>query len=100
MTTPERDNAAPSNVIPLPVRVKLGALNADQLALAAIMLGSLGILVALRKGMKGIGPIELTGSTVSGVEFAALLMLVGSGVRLTEIYTAGTPFGRALAFIY
>jgi len=98
MTTKERDTEAPSNVIQLPVA--LNSLTADQIALAAIMLGSLGALVALRKGMKGIGPIELTGSTVSGVEFAALLMLVGSGIRLIEIYTAGTPFGRALSFVY
>jgi len=95
MTTSEQ---VPDNVVQLPAR--LGAVTSDQVALAGLMLGALGVLIALRKGMRGIGPIELTGSTVAGVEFAALLMLVGSGVRLVEIYTADRPVGRALSFIY
>ncbi len=86
-----------ANVIQLP---SLASVTPDQVALAVLMLGSLGTLAALRKGMKGIGPIELTGSTVAGVEFAALFILVGAAFRLAQIQLADTPLGRALAFIH
>lgn len=79
---------------------QVAEVTADQWALAALLLGSLGTLVALRKGMKGIGPLELTGSTIAAVEFAAMLMLIGTAVRQVQIYTADKPIGRALAFVY
>jgi len=95
MTTPEQ-NQTEGVVLPFP---QLATVTADQWALAGLMLGSLGTLILLRKGMKGIGPLELTGSTVAGVEFLAMFILAGSTIRLAQIYTADRPIGRALAFI-
>ncbi len=96
MTAQEAQDQTTGIVLPFP---KAAEVTPDQWALAAILLGSLGALIVLRKGMKGIGPIELTGSTISGIEFTAMFLIVGTGVRLVQIYTADRPIGRALAFI-
>ena len=82
-------------VIPFPT-----TLNRDQAAVAAMIgVGALGIW-ALRKGMRGIGPIELTGSMVGATEWLAYLLVVGGTIRTIQTKYPDAAFSRAMSFIY
>ena len=72
----------------------------EEVAVALLMVGGLATLWALRKGMRGIGPLQLTGSAVSGVEFAAYLVVVGGMIRVAQATWPENPVVKASAFIY
>lgn len=74
--------------------------NRDQAAVAALILGGAVMLYGLRRGMRGIGPIELTGSMVGAAEFLAYLIVVGGTIRTLQTRFPDHAVSRALAFIY
>jgi hypothetical protein len=67
---------------------------------AILIAGGALILYSLRKGMKGIGPVQLTGSGISGVEFAAYLVVVGGIIRTAQATWPDNPIVKATAFVY
>lgn len=74
--------------------------SSDEVAVAAVIVGGLVILWGIRKGVKGLGPIELAGSTLSAVEFLGYLMVVGGTVRVVSHRYPDSPLSRALGFVY
>jgi hypothetical protein len=74
--------------------------SSDETAVAVMILAGLGILYAVRKGVRGLGPIELAGSTLSAVEFLGYLLVVGGTVRVISTRYPENPLARALGFVY
>jgi hypothetical protein len=73
----------------------------DELAVAGWIVGAVAGLYLLRKGLKGIGPIELVGSTASGLEFAGYLIVVGAALRTLQTHLdPESSVSRALSYIY
>lgn len=85
---------------PLSILPGGGRPSTDAVMVAAVMGGSLLALYGLRRGLRGIGPIELTGSGISGVEFAAYLMVVGGMIRTLQATFPDNPVVKATAFLY
>jgi len=72
----------------------------NEWAVAGIVLVSLGALYGFRKGIKGIGDMQLSGSAVRGVEFAAYLMIVGATIRTLQTQFPKSAFAKAVNYIY
>lgn len=72
----------------------------DQFAVAALVASGALMLWGLRRGMRGIGPIELTGSMVGAAEWFAYLLTVGGTIRVIQTQYPDSAAARALAFIY
>ena len=69
-------------------------------SVALLIAGGLVGLFALRKGLKGIGPIQLTGSGIAGAEFLFYLLVVGGMIRTAQATWPENPIVKATAFIY
>jgi hypothetical protein len=74
--------------------------SSDEVAVATVILGGLGVLYLIRKGVKGLGPVELVGSTLSAIEFAGYLVVVGGTIRVITTRYPENPLARALSFVY
>lgn len=74
--------------------------SSEEGAVALLIGGSLLGLWLLRRGLKGIGPVQLTGSGIGGAEFAFYLMTVGGIIRTAQATWPDNPVVKATAFIY
>lgn len=72
----------------------------DEMAVAGVMVGSALALYGLRRGLTGVGQLQLTGSAVRGVEFAAYLLLVGGVIRTLQTQFPESRIARAVNYIY
>lgn len=90
-----------AQVIRLPRLIPGGeAPGPQELAVAGVLLGSLGLLWAFRKGFRGLPGVELSGSAARGVEFAAYLMVVGGTLRVLSIQFPNSNVAKAINFLY
>jgi hypothetical protein len=80
--------------------LKLPTGGGDELIVAGVILGGMATLYALRKGMKGIGDFQLTGSTVGALEWAAYAAVVGGTIRVLQANFPENKIVRAVSFIY
>lgn len=71
-----------------------------EMQVALTIAAGVGILYMLRKGMKGIGDFQLTGSTVGAVEWAAYAAVVGGTFRVLQANFPESKVVQALAFVY
>jgi hypothetical protein len=85
-----------------PLRILPGGMqpSGSEVAVAGVILGGAALLWALRRGLKGLGPVELAGSTLSGLEFFGYLMVVGGTIRVLQTQFPDNPVLAAINFIY
>lgn len=98
----DREQTAPDGSRPNVLAIFPGGAQpgSTEITMALLVLGSMAALYGIRRGVKGLGPVELAGSTLSAAEFAAYLIVVGTILRLVTIQWADRPIGKALSFIY
>ena len=75
-------------------------LQSEPIAVALVLAGGLVSLAILRKGMKGIGDLQLFASTMGAVEWLAYAAVVGGALRVAQINFPDNKLVQALAFIY
>lgn len=71
----------------------------SNVAVAAVIGGGLVTLWALRRGMKGIGDFQLTGSAVGAVEWLAYMAVVSGTIRVLSVNYPDNPIVQALTFV-
>ena len=72
----------------------------SELSVALVILGGLGTLYAIRKGLVGIGDLRLTGSTIGAIEWLAYAAVVGGSLRVAQTQFPDSEILKALAFVY
>jgi hypothetical protein len=75
-------------------------MQSENLAVAIVLAGGLVSLALLRKGMKGIGDLQLFASAMGAVEWLAYAAIVGGTLRVAQINFPENKLVQALAFIY
>ena len=76
------------------------SLQSEPIAVALVLAGGLVSLAILRKGLKGVGDLQLFASTMGAVEWLAYAAVVGGGLRIAQINFPDNKLVQALAFIY
>lgn len=94
MVASPNDTPATGKVISMP------SLQSEPIAVALVLAGGLVSLAILRKGMKGIGDLQLFASTMGAVEWLAYAAVVGGTLRVAQINFPDNKLVQALAFIY
>lgn len=85
----------------LPDKIKRNAeaITPETLAVAGVIGAGLLILISLRKGLKGIGDFQLTGSALGAVEWFAYAAVVGGTVRVLQTQYPDSKIINAIAFV-
>jgi len=94
MVASPNDTPSSGKVIAMP------NLQSEPIAVALVLAGGLVSLAILRKGMKGIGDLQLFASTMGAVEWLAYAAVVGGALRVAQINFPDNKLVQALAFIY
>lgn len=74
--------------------------DSSTLAVGGVILGGLATLYLLRRGLRGIGDLQLTGSALSAVEWAAYAAVVGGTLRVAQTAFPDNKVVQALGFVY
>lgn len=100
MTTQDTGGTVASDATAAVIALVPRNITRDQFAVAALIGAGALLIMSLRKGLRGIGPIELTGSSVGAAEWFGYLLVVGGTIRVIQTQYPDSAVARGLAFIY
>ena len=79
---------------------EMGNSGSETLAVAAVIGGGLVTLALLRKGLGGLGDVQLRASTLGALEWLAYAAVVGGTIRVLQTNYPDSKLVSALGFVY